>query len=202
MPPPAARSALSRPATVLVFMTALNVLNFTDRFLIQGFAVDLCADLHLGGWLADRMEARRAGGRLRLLAWAALVGVPVGWAYRFADPAGAVFLPAIFVGSVMVTLGYGPLFAALQDRVEARLRSTMTAAMILGMTLFGTSGGNLFVGLLADRLRADSVAQPITHAAALGLAPWLLAVPCLFMASAIIPGRRVGDGLDPKASSS
>lgn len=65
-----------------------------------------------------------------------------------------------------------------------RLRSTLTAAMILGMTLVGTSGGNLLVGVLADRLQAAGVVQPLTLAAACTLLPWLLAIPCLFAAAA------------------
>lgn len=139
----------------------------------------------LGGWLADRMEARRAGGRLRFLGWAYVVGVPVAYLYRFADPSGAVFAPAMFVGSVMVTLGYGPLFASLQDLAPARLRSTMTATMILGMTLLGTSAGNLLVGFLADRFRVAGLAEPITQAVAWTMLPWLIAIPCLFRAAGL-----------------
>jgi predicted metal-dependent HD superfamily phosphohydrolase/MFS family permease len=137
-----------------------------------------------GGWLADALEARRAGGRLRFLAWATLLGVPVALVHRFAAPGSAVFLPAMFVGSTLMTLGYGPLFASLQDLAPARLRSTLVAAMILGMTLIGTSGGNLLVGLLADRFHAAGLAQPITWAAACTMLPWLFAVPCLSGAAA------------------
>jgi MFS family permease len=146
----------------------------------------------LGGWLADWMEARRVGGRLRFLGLATLVGVPVAFVQRFADPTGGVFLPAMFVGSMMLTLGYGPLFASLQDLAPVRLRSTLTAAMILGMTLLGTSCGNLLVGALADRFRATGVIDPITHAAAWTMLPWLLAIPCLFGASGFASRRDAG----------
>lgn len=147
-----------------------------------------------GGWLADLMEARRAGGRLRFLGWATLLGVPVALVHRFAAPGSAVFLPAMFIGSTLMTLGYGPLFASLQDLAPARLRSTLVAAMILGMTLIGTSGGNLLVGLLADRFRAAGLAQPITWAAACTLVPWLLAAPCLFGAAGRV--SHAGAGAD------
>lgn len=146
----------------------------------------------LGGWLADLMEARRVGGRLRFLGWATLVGVPIAFVHRFADPTGVVFLPAMFVGSMMLTLGYGPLFASLQDLAPVRLRSTLTAAMILGMTLLGTSCGNLLVGALADRFRAAGLIDPITHAAAWTMLPWLLAIPCLFAASGFASRRDAG----------
>lgn len=169
-----------------------------ERGLVKGHAQALSGAMFmgggvvgslLGGWLADWMESRRAGGRLRLLAWAYLVGVPAAYVYRFAAPAGAAFLPAMFVGSVMVTLGYGPLFASLQELTPARLRSTMTATMILGMTLLGTSGGNLVVGLLADRFRAAGVVEPITHAVAWTMLPGLLAIPCLFAAAGLVSRR-------------
>jgi MFS family permease len=87
------------------------------------------------------------------------------------------------VGSTLKTLGYGPLFASLQDLAPSRLRSTLVAAMIMGMTLVGTSCGNLLVGLLADRFHVAMLAQPLTWAAACTMLPWLLAVPCLFGAA-------------------
>ena len=130
---------------------------------------------------------RRAGGRLRFLVVAYAVGVPLAYVYRFADPSSVAFLPAMFVGSVMVTVGYGPLFAALQDLAPARMRSTLTAAMILGMTLLGTSAGNLLVGLLADRFRQAGLGDPITHAVAWAMMPWVLAIPCLHRAAALAP---------------
>jgi len=141
----------------------------------------------VGGAGADALEKRLRGGRLWFLAGAYVIGVPAGLLYRFADPAGALFPACMFVGSLMVTVGYGPLFASLQDLVADELRSTMTAAMILAMTLFGTSVGNALVGALADAFRASGVHDPITRAALLGLVPWALAIPCLVAAA-----RRVG----------
>ncbi|TAK79316.1 MAG: MFS transporter [Aquabacterium sp.] len=137
----------------------------------------------LGGWGADLMQARRAGGRLRFLAGVYLVGIPAGLAYRFVDPSGAAFHLYMFIGSVMVTIGYGPLFACLQDLVPDHVRSTMTAAMILGMTLFGTSAGNLLVGWLADTFRAGGIDEPITKAVLASTLPWILAIPCLLRAA-------------------
>jgi MFS family permease len=66
----------------------------------------------LGGYGSDLMEARRAGGRLYFLALVYLIGVPVGFWFRFTDPAGAAFYPCMFLGSVMVTIGYGPILRA------------------------------------------------------------------------------------------
>ena len=142
----------------------------------------------VGGAGADALEKRLRGGRLWFLAGAYAIGVPVGIAYRFCDPASALFPACMFVGSLMVTVGYGPLFASLQDLVADELRSTMTAAMILAMTLLGTSVGNAAVGGLADAFRAAGVHDPITRAALIGTLPWALAIPCLVAAARRVRG--------------
>lgn len=137
----------------------------------------------LGGYLADLLQARRAGGRIWFLALIYLLGVPVGYIYRLLDTTGMVFYICMFIGSMMITIGYGPIFACLQDLVPVQLSSTMTAFMILCMTLFGTSLGNLTVGVLADVFRAAGYDTPITLAVMVGMAPWLLAIPCFVMAA-------------------
>ncbi|MES3020500.1 MAG: MFS transporter [Pseudomonadota bacterium] len=137
----------------------------------------------LGGYCSDLMQARRPGGRLYFLALVYSVGVPVGFLFRYIDPAGAAFYPCMFLGAVMVTIGYGPIFACVQDLVPDNVRSTMTAFLIMCMTLFGTSAGNLLVGWLADSFRAMALAEPITQAVLVGMTPWLLAIPCFYLAA-------------------
>lgn len=147
-------------------------------FLAGGVAGSL-----LGGLGGDWLQARRADGRLLFLGGIYLLGVPLAFIYRVVEPTGAAFYPCMFVGSLMVTIGYGPIFACVQDLVPDRVKSTMTAFLILCMTLFGTSAGNLFVGWLADSFRAQAVAAPITAAVWIGMMPWLLAIPCFLFAA-------------------
>jgi len=137
----------------------------------------------IGGTGADWIQARFAGGRLRFLVIAYAIGVPVSLLYRFIAPDGIAFYACMFVGSMMITLGYGPIFACVQDLVAPRLRSTMMAFLILCMTLLGTSPGNLLVGWLADMFAAHHITQPITFAVTIGLLPWLLAIPCFWVAA-------------------
>lgn len=137
----------------------------------------------IGGYAADRMQAHRAGGRLWFLVLIYLLGVPLAYIYRQLDPAGMAFHVCMFIGSMMITIGYGPLFACLQELVPEQLRSTMTAFMILCMTLFGTSAGNLLTGWLADVFRAAAWQEPITTAVMVGMTPWLLAIPCFVVAA-------------------
>jgi sugar phosphate permease len=137
----------------------------------------------LGGIGSDAMQARFAGGRLYFLALIYALGLPLGFAYRVIDPQGAAFLVCMFGGSIMLTVGYGAIFASVQDLVPIQTSSTMTAFVILCMTLFGTSPGNLFAGWMADFLRARGDGQAITHAVLLGLSPWVAAIPCFFVAA-------------------
>jgi MFS family permease len=140
----------------------------------------------LGGYGADKMEAHRVGGRLRFLAITYSLGVPIGFIFRFTTPAEPVFYLCMFVGSIMVTIGYGPIFASLQDLVAKSLRSTITAFLILCMTLFGTSGGNLLVGWLADLFKYLDAQEPITTAVVIGMCPWLLSIPCFYVAARLV----------------
>lgn len=145
----------------------------------------------LGGYGSDFMQARYAGGRLYFLALVYLIGVPVGFIFRFTDPMGSAFYPCMFLGSLMVTIGYGPLFACVQDLVADHVRSTMTAFLIMCMTLFGTSAGNLLVGVLADVFTAAGMAEPITKAVVIGMTPWMLAIPCFYFAAKHISGAPI-----------
>jgi MFS family permease len=137
----------------------------------------------IGGGGADWMQARVAGGRLRFLVFTYAIGVPVSLLYRFVTPGGPAFFACMFIGSMMITIGYGPIFACVQDLVAERLRSTMTAFLILCMTLLGTSPGNLLAGWLTDSFATQGVAHPITLATTIGLLPWLLAIPCFWAAA-------------------
>jgi MFS family permease len=137
----------------------------------------------VGGIVGDYMQARRSGGRLYSLTLVYLVGMPIACLYRFADPATPVFYICMLVGSITLTIGYGPLFASVQDLVPATSRSTMIAFFVLCLTLFGTSGGNLLAGWLADWFKSAEFRQPLTWAILLGLTPGLFAIPCFYLAA-------------------
>jgi MFS family permease len=148
----------------------------------------------LGGVASDAMEARMAGGRLVFLAWAYAIGVPFGFAYRLTDPGSMLFMCGMFCGSAMITIGYGAMFASVQDLTPPHLRSTMTAFLILCMTLLGTSPGNLAVGWLSDMFGRAGRREPITDAVLLGSSVWLLAIPCFLFAARAIKATRLDQG--------
>lgn len=147
-------------------------------FLVGGIVGSL-----LGGIGGDLMQTRREGGRLFFLAVMYLIAAPVSLAFRFADPDGIWFYLFMFVGSVTITLVFGPLFAAVQDLVPDRVRSTTIAFLILCLALLGTAPGNLLAGWLADVFAAAGMQEPVTWAVLVGLMPGLLAVPCFYVAA-------------------
>jgi MFS family permease len=143
----------------------------------------------LGGIGGDYFEARRRGGRLGFLAGVFVVAAPVSLIFRFLDPAGPAFYAFMFVGSITITFIFGPLFAAVQDLVPERIRSTTIAFLVLCLALLGTAPGNLVAGLLADAFTTAGMAEPLSAAILLALAPGLLAIPCFWIAA-----RRVARG--------
>lgn len=147
-----------------------------------------------GGIGGDAWQSRRTGGRLYFLALVYLIAAPVSLVFRFLDPAGAAFYVCFFVGAITLTLVFGPLFAAVQDLVPARVRSTTIAFLILCLALLGTAPGNLLAGWMADVFTAANMAQPLTWAILVGLGPGLLAIPCFYFAA-----RRIERGVDPLA---
>ena len=114
-----------------------------------------------------------------------LLGVLLGGilADKFADPKGKIYLqiPAIgaALGAVLyfsaftshnvvwcvvlmtaaffaVDLKSGPLLAAVQNLTPDRMRATSTAYFFLGVTVFGSVMGSMFVGAMSDYLAGQS----------------------------------------------
>ena len=160
-------SFFARPAVVLVVLAALNVLNFTDRFLIQGFAVDLIADLHLsnmqftlltgfaftlfytvaGVWmgaLADRVHRPRliAGG---LCAWTALTSATalVGSFCQL-----AIVRTLTGIGEATLTPA---AIGLLADTQPTRRRALATGIYYLGAPV-GIGGAFLLAGMLGPAI--------------------------------------------------
>ncbi|MGE5234139.1 MAG: MFS transporter, partial [Acidobacteriota bacterium] len=107
----------------------------------------------LGGALADHVERRSSGGRLRLLAWSQLVFGPAAWAMLRLDPhANAIaFHVTWFVAVAGTMMAYGPVLAEIQDLAPARIRSTALAFFLMVSNLLGAGLGPLATGAIGDR---------------------------------------------------
>ncbi len=107
----------------------------------------------LGGMLADRVESRFRGGRLRLLAWCQLLFGPAAWAMLRLDPRASplAFHLTWFVAVAGTMMAYGPVLAEVQDLAPARIRSTALAFFLMVSNLLGAGLGPLATGAIGDR---------------------------------------------------
>lgn len=137
----------------------------------------------LGGLGGDWLQRRRAGGHLYFLFLIYLITAPVSIGFRFVDPSSSLFLLLMFLGSLTITIVFGPLTAVIIELVEPHIRSTTIAFAVLTQALLGSALGNLCVGMLADQFASSGFEQPITWAVVWSLTPGLLAAPCFWLAA-------------------
>lgn len=137
----------------------------------------------LGGIGCDWAHRRFAAGRLKFLAWAFLLTVPLALAYRVAPAHSTQFYVLAFVASMFAMLLYGPAVTLAQELVPAAHRASAIALFFLAAALVGGGGGNATVGALADYFVATGVNDPITWAIVSTQSVGLLSVPILFLAA-------------------
>src|SRR5207253_298057 len=89
----------------------------------------------LGGWLGDLFHRHFSGGRLLALVCLQLAIVPFGIAVRFLTPDAILFPLSYLVGSIYITMMYGPVYATVQELTPLRLRSTMIAFLIIWLNI-------------------------------------------------------------------
>lgn len=137
----------------------------------------------LGGIGCDWAQARFAAGRLKFLAWAFLVTVPVVLLYRLTPAHTPAFYALAFAASALNMFLYGPAVTLAQEQVPAQHRASAVALFFLAGALIGAGGGNAAVGWLADTFKAAGHAEPITLAMIATLGVAALSVPLLFLAA-------------------
>lgn len=136
----------------------------------------------LGGIAADAAYRRSKGGRLKFLAVAYLLVIPIGLGYRLATPDTALFYACAFIGSASFMMPYGTTFSTVQEVVPVNLRGAAVALLVLFNTLLGHAGGAALAGYLADSFTASGMDQPLTWASIIAALPGLLAIPAFWWA--------------------
>src|SRR5215211_167343 len=96
------------------------------------------AGMIIGGWMGDRLAARREGGRLWGSAVAIALSIPLLLLF-VAQPAGAVGRALLFVcpALLLMYLYYAPAYATIQDVVEPSRRGTAMAVYFCAQYLLG-----------------------------------------------------------------
>lgn len=105
----------------------------------------------LGGWIADRLRRRSAGGRLQLGIATALLPLPLAW-WMLSTPdtptAYLVNVPLTMLSAMWIGAGA----STVQDLVLPRMRAVASAFYILVITFIGFALGPYSIGRLSDLL--------------------------------------------------
>jgi MFS family permease len=148
--------------------------------------------LLVGGWLADKMSAKRRNGRLVLAAGAMAIAAPCIF-MAINQPKEAITTYVIFMtmGSITMFVYYATVYAAIQDVIEPRLRGTAVAIYFCFMYILGASMGPVGTGFLSDhfarKAMTDAGAGTMTEAfKAIGLHNAMYIIPILALAAAAV----------------
>src|SRR5438552_9191379 len=158
-----------------------------------------------GGWIADRVAAKRRNGYFMVCAASSLLGV-VPAILALATHQASFFIPAIFFTVFFLFINNAPFHAILVNSVPPAIRASAMALNIVVIHSFGDLISRLGVGVLSDSLATGKARLIASLAGAIGLDPIrehltsaLLVVPVGLLVSALIffwGGR----GADTKAA--
>ncbi|MGA2779716.1 MAG: MFS transporter [Steroidobacteraceae bacterium] len=154
-----------------------------------------------GGWIADKVRARRRNGRLQVAAVSMAIAAPSIF-FALNQPRGSIdaYMLLMAIGMMNMYVYYATVYAAIQDVIEPRLRGTAVAIYFCAMYVLGASLGPLATGMLSDHFahRAMQAAGAATMTEAFkasGLHDALYVVPALaaLAALALIAASRTVD---------
>jgi len=144
-----------------------------------------------GGWIADRVVAKRRNGYFLVCAASSLLGViPAGIALVTHRP--MFFLPAIFFAVVLLFTNNAPFHAILVNSVPPSIRASAMALNIVVIHACGDVISRFGVGKLSDSLKEGNAKVIGGFASLLGINPAqehltaaLLVVPAGLLVSAL-----------------
>src|SRR2546423_1596322 len=121
-----------------------------------------------GGWLADRVAARRHNGYFLVCAVSTLVGiVPTLLVLISDDP--RVFLPCIFLAVALLFTSNAPFHAILLESVPFTVRAMAVALNIVIIHAFGDAISRAAVGVLSDTLKEGRLSALSSLAQLIGI---------------------------------
>lgn len=146
-----------------------------------------------GGWLADKVAAKRKNGRLLVAACCMALAAPCVF-LALNQPKGATvpFMALMMVGTMTMYVYYATVYAAIQDVIAPGLRGTAVAIYFCAMYILGASLGPVATGILSDHFARQAMtaagADAMTEAfKAIGLHSAMYAIPVLaVLASAVL----------------
>jgi MFS family permease len=121
-----------------------------------------------GGWIADKVIAKRKDGYWLVCAASSLLGMlPALGALVFGNP--YLYLPAIFLAVFFLFINNAPFHAILVNSVPATIRASAVALNIVVIHTFGDLITKFGVGFLSDLLKAGNLFPLAAFAGLLGI---------------------------------
>jgi MFS family permease len=121
-----------------------------------------------GGWIADRVAARRRNGYFLVCAVSTLFGILPTLVVLISNDA-RVFVPAVFVAVTMLFVSNAPFHAILLESVPTAVRAMAVALNIVVIHACGDAISRALVGVLSDELRAGRLNAFSSFAAHIGI---------------------------------
>jgi MFS transporter, Spinster family, sphingosine-1-phosphate transporter len=144
-----------------------------------------------GGWIADRVVARRHNGYFLVCAVSSLLGIIPSFLALITHHA-VLFIPAIFFTVFFLFINNAPFHAILVGSVPPAVRASAMALNIVAIHLFGDVISRGGVGLLSTNLESGKFAALGVVARVAGIDPVkehlttaLLVVPAALLVSAL-----------------
>ncbi len=144
----------------------------TEASIVLGLVVLLggAAGTFGGGWLADKVAAKRANGYWLVCAASSLLGfIPALGALLSGNP--YLYLPSIFLAVFFLFVNNAPFHAILINSVPASIRATAVALNIVVIHALGDLLSRTGVGFISDSLKSGHLAPLAGAARMLGLDP-------------------------------
>ena len=121
-----------------------------------------------GGWLADRVAARRHNAYFLVCAVSTLAGIVPTLGVLVADDA-RIYLPCTFLAVTLLFTSNAPFHAILLESVPVRVRAMAVALNIVIIHACGDAISRATVGVLSDSLKQGQFAALASFARAIGI---------------------------------
>jgi len=176
------------------FLQRFHHLSLKEANTISALSIGVAGAIGLlaGGWIADKVAARRRNGRLLVAACSMAIAAP-GIFLALSRPPGstATFMALMMLGSLTMYVYYPTVYAAIQDVIAPRLRGTAVAIYFCAMYLLGASLGPVGTGLLSDHFAHQAMlaagARTMTEVyKASGLRSAMYAIPILAVIASLV----------------